>query len=112
ELKYLTECITTNYVAHAGRFERDFEKAFTGKFGRPSLATSSGTGALHLALLALGIGRGNEVILPSLTFGATAAVVVATGATPVLVDVDPATWCLDKDRALAAITSRTKAIIP
>lgn len=112
ELKYLTECIETNYVTHAGRFERDFEKAFEKRFGRPSLATSSGTGALHLALLTLGIGRGDEVILPSLTFGATASVVVATGATPVLVDVDPATWCLDKNRTVEAITKRTRAIIP
>ena len=112
ELKYLTECIETNYVTHAGRFERDFEQAFAKKFGSPALATSSGTGALHIALLSLGVGRGDEVILPDLTFGATASVVVASGATPILVDIDPATWGLDKDRAMAAITERTKAIVP
>jgi perosamine synthetase len=112
ELKYLTECIRTNYVTHAGRFEGDFEASFASKFGCPALATSSGTGALHLALLALGIGRGDEVIVPDLTFGATASVVMATGATPVLVDVDPATWCLDKNRTLAAIGEHTKAIMP
>lgn len=111
ELKYLTECIKDNYVTHAGRFEKDFERAFAARFGSPSLATSSGTSALHLALQSLRIGRGDEVIVPSLTFGATAAVVVASGAEPVLVDVDPATWCLDKKRTLAAITARTKAII-
>ena len=112
ELKYLTECIETNYVTHAGRFERDFERAFTDKFRRPSIATSSGTGALHLALLSLGIGHGNEVILPSLTFSATASVVLAVGAKPVFVDCDPATWGMDKDRVDSAITQRTKAIIP
>ena len=112
ELKYLTECIETNYVTHAGRFERDFESAFQAKFGRPALATSSGTGALHLALIALGVGHGDEVIVPSLTFGATAAVVRAVGAKPVLVDCDAASWCLDKSRTYDAITSRTKAIIP
>ena len=112
ELKYLTECIESGYVTHAGRFEKDFEQAFSKRFGCPAIATSSGTGALHVALLALGIGRGDEVIVPDLTFGATAAVVVATGAKPVLVDIDPATWCLDKNRTMAAITQRTRAIMP
>ena len=65
ELRYLTECISTGYVTHAGRFERDFEKAFSDKFGMPCIATSSGTGALHLALLSMGIGAGDEVIVRS-----------------------------------------------
>src|SRR5256885_1737397 len=94
ELKYLIECIETGYVTHAGRFEADFEKAFSDKFGTPCIATSSGTGALHLALLSMGVGPGDEVIVPDLTFGATASVVLAVGARPVLVDIDPDTWGL------------------
>jgi perosamine synthetase len=112
ELKYLTECIETGYVTHAGRFERDFEKAFSERFKTPCIATSSGTGALHLALLALGIGPGDECIIPDLTFGATASVVLAVGAKPVLVDIDRETFGLDKNRVLACINRRTRAIIP
>ncbi len=112
ELKYVTECIQTGYVTHAGRFERDFEKAFSERFGKPSLATSSGTSALHLALLSLGVGPGDEVIVPDLTFGATASVVLAVGARPVLVDVRPDTWGLDQNRLLNVLNKKTRAIIP
>jgi perosamine synthetase len=112
ELKYLTECIETGYVTHAGRFERDFEDAFSKRFNTPAIATSSGTGALHLALLSLGIGPGDEVIVPDLTFGATAAAVCAVGAKPVLVDVDPETWGIDRTRVLAHLNKKTRAIIP
>ena len=112
ERRYLNECIDTGCVTHYGRFERDFEAAFSKRFGTPCIATSSGTGALHLALLSLGIGPGDEVIVPDFTFGATASVVLAVGARPILVDVDSRTWGLDKDRVAERITSRTKAILP
>lgn len=112
ELKYLTECITGGYVTHAGRFEKAFESAFGERFGTQCLATSSGTGALHLSLLALGIGPGDEVIVPALTFGATAAAVLAVGAKPVLVDVDEGTLGLDKDRLKKVLNRRVRAIIP
>ncbi len=112
ELKYLTECITSGYVTHAGRFEAAFEKAFSERFKTPCIATSSGTGALHLALLALGVGPGDEVIVPDLTFGATASVVLAVGAKPVIVDIDPVTWGLDKNRVLVVLNKKTRAIIP
>lgn len=112
ELKYLTECIQTGFVTHAGRFERDFEKAFSARFATDCISTSSGTGALHLALLSLGIGPGDEVIVPDLTFGATASVVLAVGARPVLVDVRPDTWGLDQQRLLAVLNKKTRAIIP
>lgn len=112
ELKYLTECIQTGYVTHAGRFESDFEKAFSKRFNTTAIATSSGTGALHLALLSLGIGRGDEVIVPDLTFGATASVVLAVGARPVLVDVDPDTFGLDRRQVLKYLNRKTRAIIP
>jgi dTDP-4-amino-4,6-dideoxygalactose transaminase len=77
-----------------------------------AVATNSCTAALHLALLALGIGPGDEVIVPTLTFCATANVVLHVGARPVLVDVDRASQCLTADAVEAAITSRTKAVIP
>jgi perosamine synthetase len=111
EKKYLNECIDTGFVTHAGRFEGAFEKAFSEKFGSPSLATSSGTGALHLALLSLGVGPGDDVIVPNLTFGATAGVVLAVGARPVLVDIRRSSWGLDQDRIFGVLTKRTRAII-
>ncbi len=112
EKKYLNECVDTGYVTHHGRFERDFEKAFAERFKTPCIATSSGTGALHLALLSLGIGRGDEVIVPSLTFGATAAVVLAVGARPVIVDIEPETFGLDQGQIFKHLTRKTRAIIP
>lgn len=112
ELKYLTECITTGFVTHAGRFEGDFEKAFSKRFGVNAIATSSGTGALHLALLSLGVGPGDDVIVPALTFGATASAILAVGARPVFVDIDPKTWGLDKNRLYSFISKRTRAILP
>lgn len=112
ERKYLNECIDTGYVTHAGRFEAAFEEALSRKTGKPSLATSSGTGALHLALLTLGLTRGDEVIVPSLTFGATASAVLAAGGTPVLVDVDKETWGLDRHLIQRSLNKRTRAILP
>ena len=76
-----------------------------------AVAVSNGTAALHLAVLALGIGEGDEVIVPAYTFPATANVVRLAGATPVLVDVDPATFNLDLDRVYEAVTPRTKAVL-
>jgi perosamine synthetase len=80
--------------------------------GGHALAVSNGTVALHLALVALGIGPGDEVIVPNLTFAASINVIIYTGATPVLVDVDDATWTLDIEKTKQALTPRTKAIMP
>ena len=76
-----------------------------------AVAVSNGTAALHLAVLALGIGEGDEVIVPAYTFPATANVVRLAGATPVLVDVDPATFNLDLAKVYEAVTPRTKAVL-
>jgi perosamine synthetase len=89
------------------KFEQEFSN-FVG--GRECIAVNSGTSALHLALLALGIGPGDEVIVPSFTFAATANSVALTGATPVFVDIDPITYNINPDLIQAAITPKTKAI--
>jgi perosamine synthetase len=94
---------------YLSRFERSFAE-FIGV--KHSLAFSSCTGALHVALLALGIGTGDEVIVPELTWVATANAVLYTGATPVFADVEEDSWCLDADSVAARITPRTKAVIP
>jgi dTDP-4-amino-4,6-dideoxygalactose transaminase len=90
-------------------FENDFSKIVSDAF---CVAVNSGTSAIHLSLLALGIGQGDEVIVPSFTFAATANAVALTGATPIFIDIDPKTYNLDSNLIEAAITSRTKAILP
>jgi len=92
-----------------GAFEAEFA-AFTGK--RHAVGVSSGTDALRLALVALGVGPGDEVIVPAFTAVPTAAAVCAAGATPVFVDVEPDTATLDEARARDAVTTRTRAVIP
>ena len=90
-----------------------FEEAFSGFCGvSETVAASSGTAALHLAFAAAGIGAGDEVITVSATFVATVAAIVYAGATPVMVDIDPATWTMDPACIEAAITPRTRAIVP
>ena len=89
-----------------------FEAEFSKMVGeRECVAVNSGTSALHLSLIALGIGPGDEVIVPSFTFAATANVVSLVGATPKFVDIDPKTYCLQPELILTAITTKTKAII-
>jgi dTDP-4-amino-4,6-dideoxygalactose transaminase len=96
-----------------GAVVSDFEKQFASYVGvSECIACNSGTDALYLALRALKIGQGDEVITTSFTFFATAEIVTRTGATPVFIDIDPDTFNLDVDRLEAAITSKTKAIIP
>ena len=96
-----------------GRQVAAFEDEFAALVdGRHCVAVSSGTAALHLSLLALGIGPGDEVIVPSFSFAATAGAVALAGAAPVFADIDPATFCLDPAAAAAAVTPRTAAVIP
>ena len=91
-------------------FEREFAEHFG--LGRACVAVNSGTSGLHLGLLAAGVKAGDEVIVPSFTFAATANSVALTGATPVFADIDPATFCLDPASVEAAITPRTVAVMP
>jgi perosamine synthetase len=113
ELKYVSECVTTNWISSQGEFVRRFERDFAARLAvEHALAVSNGTVALHLALAAFGIGPGDEVIVPDLTFAATINTVLHVGATPVVVDVDPATWNMCPKAVAAALTPRTKAIMP
>lgn len=113
ELAYVTECIKTNWISSQGKYVRLFEDLFSKyHLGYQSLAVSNGTVALHLALVALGIGKDDEVIVPNLTFAASANAVLYTGATPILVDIDPITWNLDVNKLESIVTPKTKAIMP
>jgi perosamine synthetase len=94
---------------YVGKFEHDFATFVGAQHG---IAVSNGTVALHLALVALNVGPGDEVIVPDLTFAATINAVLYCGAEPVIVDVDPRTWCLSLAGVARACTPRTKAIIP
>ncbi len=113
ELRYLSDCIQSGWVSSAGPFVQAFETAFAGFCGvSHAVATASGTAALHLALLALGVGPGDEVLVPTLTFVATANAVSHTGALPVFIDSERNSWTIDPDQLEKAITPRTKAVIP
>jgi perosamine synthetase len=113
ETKYLNEAVASRWISSQGPFVERFEEEFARWCGKShGIATANGTVALHLALVALGIGSGDEVIVPSLTFAATANAVIYTGASPVLVDVLWENWTIDPHAVRRAITRRTKAIIP
>ncbi len=108
----MAEVIASGWLTQGPRVER-FERAFAERVGAPyAVATTSCTTALHLALHVAGVGPGDEVIVPSLSFIATANAVWHCGATPVFADIDPATCNLDPDAAEAALTARTRAIVP
>lgn len=108
ERKYLLEAFDSGYLTHRGDFNQRFENEFSAWIGKPSLAVSSGTAALHLALVSLGIGPQHEVICPTLTFGATASVIKHVGARVVLVDND---YQMDWNEVRKKINFRTKAIM-
>jgi perosamine synthetase len=112
ELAYLTECVRSNWISSQGPFVARFEDAFAAAVGcRFGVSCASGTAALHLAVAALGIGAGDEVLLPTFTMIATANAVTYTGAKPVLLESDRATWNLDVAAIEAKVTPRTRAII-
>ena len=113
ELEYVTDCLRSNWISSQGRYIPEFEQSFASYCGcRYGVSTTSGTTALHLALASLGIGPGDEVIIPTFTMIATAFAVAYTGATPVLVDSEPETWNMDIGQIEAKLTPRTKAIMP
>lgn len=112
EALYLQQCIEERWVAGKGRFVREFEALFAEMHGmEDAVSLSSGTAALHLALLEAGVQPGDEVIVPALTFVASVNPVLYLGGTPVLVDVNPRTFTLDPGAFEAAITDRTRAVV-
>lgn len=112
EAKYVLNCLETNWISSAGKYIGLFEELFASKCGtKYAAACCNGTVALHLALAALGIGPGDEVILPTFTMIATINAVTYVGARPVLVDSEMTTWNMDIDQVERKITPQTRAII-
>ncbi|GHV81050.1 GDP-perosamine synthase [Spirochaetia bacterium] len=113
ELKYITEAVSSGWISSSGKYVAAFEEAFAAYCGaRYGVAVCNGTVALHLMLVAAGIGKGDEVILPTFTMAASAFAVCYTGAMPVFVDADKDTWNIDVNKIEEKITSKTKAIMP
>jgi dTDP-4-amino-4,6-dideoxygalactose transaminase len=108
----LTAALCAGQYNH-GDITDEFEQAIAAFLGVPeAVAVASGTAALHVGLLAAGVGPGNEVVVPSFTFCATVQAILATGARPRFIEVNPATGCVEPDQVLAALTSRTRAVLP
>ncbi|MBW3086766.1 dTDP-3-amino-3,4,6-trideoxy-alpha-D-glucose transaminase [Austwickia sp. TVS 96-490-7B] len=113
EVEAVTRVLRSGMLAQ-GPEVKAFEEEFSAHFGlgRQCVAVNSGTSGLHVGLLASGVGPGTEVIVPSFTFAATANSVALTGATPVFVDIEPDSFCLDPQAVAAAITERTVGVMP
>jgi perosamine synthetase len=112
EKKYLNQCIESGWISSEGPFVRQFEEQFAARLGRKhGIAVANGSVALDAAVSALGLGPGDEVIMPTFTIISCAAAVLRAGAIPVLVDSDTATWNMQAKQVRARLTSRTKAIL-
>lgn len=112
EERYVNEAVRSTWISSTGPFVDRFEAEFAALCGtRTSIGVCNGTVALHLALLALDVRPGDEVLVPSLTYVAVANAVRYVGAMPVFVDVDPATWCIDPELIEEHVTTRTRGII-
>ena len=113
EIDYVTDAVTNAWYGNANVWHDRFEKAFAAYLGmKHTIALPSCTSAIHLSLLALGVGPGDEVIVPDCTWIASAAPVTYVGATTVFADIDPQTWCMSAESFAACITPRTRAVIP
>ena len=113
EKKYVLDCLETGWISGSGKYVDNFEWQFAAFCGvEHAVAVASGTAGLHLALLALGVGPGDEVIVPDLTYVASANAVTYCGAKPVLADVDSANWTLDPEDVARKISPATKAVMP
>jgi len=113
EVDYVTDAVRNAWYSNANIYNERFEKSFAEYLGvKFAISLPSCTSALHLSLLALGVGAGDEVIVPDLTWIATSAPISYVGATPVFADVDEKTWCISSESLEDSITPRTKAVIP
>jgi len=113
EISYVTDAVTRCWYGNANLYHDKFEKAFAEYVGRHyAIALPSCTSAIHLSLLALGVGPGDEVIVPDITWIASAAPIHYVGAVPVFADIDPKTWCISAESFESCITSKTKVVIP
>jgi perosamine synthetase len=113
EIAYAREALESGWISSAGRYVDEFEQGFARYCGRRhGVAVSNGTVALQLAVSCLGLEPGDEVIMPSFTIISCALAAIYSGATPVLVDVEPDTWCMDTAQLEAKVTPRTRAIMP
>jgi perosamine synthetase len=113
EIDYVTDAVTNAWYGNANVYHDRFEKAFSEYLGvRFAIALPSCTSAIHLSLLALGVGQGDEVIVPDITWIASAAPVTYVGAIPVFADIDAEMWCLSAKSFEQCITPKTKAVIP
>jgi len=112
EKKYVNECLDSTWISSKGRFIPEFEQQFAARTGvKHAASVCNGTVALHLALVALGIGPGDEVIVPTLTYISSANAIAYTGATPVFVDSLEDTWQMDPEDVRRKLTARTRAIM-
>ncbi|RZK12201.1 MAG: aminotransferase class I/II-fold pyridoxal phosphate-dependent enzyme, partial [Flavobacterium sp.] len=112
ELKYITECVQTGWISGEGPFINKFENEFSSYLHRKhGIAVSSGSAALDIAIRALGIGKGDEVIMPTFTIISPAQSIINEGAVPVLVDADPVTWNMNVEQVESKINKNTKAIL-
>lgn len=113
EKKYVNDCLDSSWISSKGKYVSLFEEKFSDITGSKfAISCSNGTVAIHLALLSLGIGKGDEVIVPSLTYIASVNPILYCGAKPVFVDVDGIDWNIDVRKIEEKITKRTKAIMP
>ena len=113
EKSLVQDCLESGWVSSAGRYIEEFEALWSARCGMPhGVAVTNGTAALDVAVACLGLEPGDEVILPSFTIIACASAIIYHGGLPVLVDCDPDTWCMDARQVEAAITPRTRAIMP
>jgi len=113
EIDYVTDAVANAWYENANMYHERFEKAFAAYVGvKYAMALPSCTSAIHLSLLALGIGKGDEVVVPDCTWIASAAPINYVGATPVFADIDPETWCISAESLEDCISPRTRAVIP
>jgi len=113
EINYVTDAVTNCWYGNANMYNDRFERAFAEYLGvKYAISLPSCTSAIHLSLLAAGVGQGDEVIVPDVTWIASAAPVTYVGASPVFADINEKTWCLSAESFESLITERTKAVIP